>query len=390
MEYKLIVVLLLLTTITTVKGRAIRSIQSEDGDIIDCMDIYQQPAFHHPALRNHKIQLSPSYDIITLETEAAGKEKYNLMINQTWHKSGSCPKGTIPVRRPHKNINYVSNESDQKPMNLHYDDKQLINNNDTKKLYLQLENHSLAILHTEGFAYLGAKGDIRVWNPSVESDDEYSTSRVALKSGPYYDFEAIESGWAVNPKVYGDRQTRLYVYWTVDASKKTGCFDLTCPGFVQTSNEIALGAAIYPISKPNGLPYQITIYIHKDPNTSNWWVQYGERINIGYWPPDLFGAIRYHAETAQWGGEVYSKRVGTTRPHTATQMGSGRFSDFIFGTSGYVKRMRVLENGMVLRFPQWVNSYTDEYRCYDLYYISDYVEDPEFYFGGPGKNPLCP
>ncbi|GFP81994.1 hypothetical protein PHJA_000342700, partial [Phtheirospermum japonicum] len=365
---------------------------SEDGDIIDCIDIYQQPAFDHPALRNHKLQLTPSYDL-KMETEA-GKKMYvgnKNLIAQTWHKSGSCPMGTIPVRRAHKNIvskgNSISDFERKKPMNMHYD-KQL---NDRKKLYLQLENHSLAILHTEGYAYLGAKGDIKVWNPRVESDDEYSTSRVALKSGPYYDFEAIESGWAVNPRVYGDRQTRLFVYWTVDASKKTGCFDLTCPGFVQTSNEIALGAAIYPISNPTGLPYQITIYIHKDPNTSNWWVQYGERINIGYWPPDLFDVIRYHAETAQWGGEVYSTRVGITHhPHTATQMGSGQFSDFISGYSGYVKRMRVLENGMILRFPQWVNSYSDEYNCYDVYYISDYVEDPEFYYGGPGRNPICP
>lgn len=49
----------------------------------------------------------------------------------------------------------------------------------------------------------------------------------------------------------------------VDGSKKTGCFDLTCPGFVQTSHEIALGAAIYPISVPYGLPYEIIVYIFK-------------------------------------------------------------------------------------------------------------------------------
>jgi hypothetical protein len=48
-----------------------------------------------------------------------------------------------------------------------------------------------------------------------------------------------------------------------DGSHSTGCFDLTCPGFIQTSNEIALGAAIYPISIPGGLPYQITISIYK-------------------------------------------------------------------------------------------------------------------------------
>lgn len=46
--------------------------------------------------------------------------------------------------------------------------------------------------------FSGAKGDIKVWNPFVESDDEYSTSRISLQSGPYYDFESIESGWAVS------------------------------------------------------------------------------------------------------------------------------------------------------------------------------------------------
>ncbi|CAA0838399.1 Protein of Unknown Function (DUF239 [Striga hermonthica] len=247
----------------------------------------------------------------------------------------------------------------------------------------------VSILHTEGFAYIGAKGDIKVWNPNVELDDEYSTSRVALKTGPANEFEAVESGWAVNPRVYGDRQTRLYVYWTADGSVKTGCFDLTCPGFVQTSNEIALGAAIYPISNPTGLPYQITVYLYRDPNTSNWWLQYGERINVGYWPGDLFAALSRHAETVQWGGEVYSTRVGT-QPHTKTEMGSGEFSDFVMQNSGYIKRMRVLQYDLVLKFPQWVFMYADEYNCYNYYFLSDYVDDPEFYYGGPGRSPICP
>lgn len=34
-----------------------KCMQSEDGDIIDCIDIYKQPAFAHPALRDHKIQV---------------------------------------------------------------------------------------------------------------------------------------------------------------------------------------------------------------------------------------------------------------------------------------------------------------------------------------------
>ncbi|KAL0297237.1 UNVERIFIED_CONTAM: hypothetical protein Sradi_6775800 [Sesamum radiatum] len=420
MEFKWMIVLLLLllgTIFTTIssktvvndsfssgqeratdlhKSHVIKSIQSEDGDIIDCIDIYKQPAFDHPALKDHKIQLSPTHNMKT-ETTSASKKTYvgrNIgspvtVTTQTWHKSGSCPKGTIPIRRTQ--TDYVSkghsdsNYARKAPVLLH-NEKQ---SNESKKLYLLQTNHSMAILHADGFAYMGAKGDIRVWNPKVESNDEYSTSQVALKSGPYYDYEAIEAGWAVNPKVYGDRKTRLFVYWTVDANQKTGCFDVTCPGFVQTSHEIALGAAIYPISKPTGLPYQITLYIHKDPATSNWWVQYGETVNIGYWPHDLFALLKFHATTVQWGGEVYSPRVGT-HPHTSTAMGNGQFPDYVFGNSGSIKRMRVVENNMVLRFPQWVNGWSDEYDCYGIFYLSDYVEEPEFYFGGPGRNPVCP
>ncbi|XP_028806989.1 uncharacterized protein LOC114761730 [Neltuma alba] len=203
------------------------------------------------------------------------------------------------------------------------------------------------------------------------------------------DYELIEAGWAVNPSVYGDRQTRLFSYWTVDGSTKTGCFDLTCPGFVQTSNEIALGAAIHLKSIPADLTYQITIYIYKDPYTNRWWLQYNEETNIGYWPAELFSGLRSNAESVEWGGEVYSTRVGTS-PHTGTHMGSGQFPDAMFDTCGAVTRMRIHDNYPALKSPVYVEAFTDEYNCYDARYVGDYVEDPEFYYGGPGRNPLCP
>ncbi|EPS65345.1 hypothetical protein M569_09424, partial [Genlisea aurea] len=351
--------------------------QSGDGDIIDCVDIYSQPSLHHPAFRNHKIQLTPSYTN-TIRSES---EKTVTLTSQIWHEKGSCPEGTIPIRRT-----TIKNNAKEHTKFPQYNDSEMGKNN------LLLTNHSMAILLTTGLAYMGGKGDIKVWNPKVESDEEYTTSRVALKSGPRNDFEAVESGWMVNPRAYGDRQTRLYVYWTADGSRKTGCFDLMCPGFIQTTNEIALGAAIYPISTPRGLPYQITIYIRRDPYSGNWWMQYGERINVGYWPPDLFQALMRHAETVQWGGEVFSARVGgfRTRPHTATEMGSGQFPDWILGTSGSVERMRILGNDLALRVPDWVSAYSDEYYCYGVFYVEDYVEEPEFFYGGPGRNFQCP
>ncbi|XAR70815.1 hypothetical protein NMG60_11027819 [Bertholletia excelsa] len=374
------------------KNYPVKPIRSEDGDIIDCVEIYKQPALSHPALRNHTIQMTPTYSpamertVTGIGTSTKGKgDSWVTVTSQIWQRSGSCPKGTIPIKRTRKQNLHRSSSAKE------YGRKQPRVSRQSSHLdeHLQQENHSLAILITEGFSYLGAKGDIRVWNPYVESDDEYSTSRVSLKNGPYMDYEAVESGWAVNPSVYGDRQTRLFVYWTADSSKTTGCFDLTCPGFVQTSSEVALGAAIHPISVPGGLPYQITIYIFKDPNTNNWWVQYGERINIGYWPSDLFVLINHNAETVEWGGEVYSSRTGT-HPHTKTAMGSGHFPDFISGQSGSIKRMRVRQNDLILRFPDWVETFADEYDCYDVFYLGDYIDDPEFYYGGPGRNFKCP
>ncbi|XP_021800532.1 uncharacterized protein LOC110744821 [Prunus avium] len=382
--------------LTQLRRPAVKTIQSEDGDIIDCIDIYKQPALDHPALRNHTIQMAPTYDL-TKETKTMTKmdrlkkrsEQSSVTVKQTWQKSGSCPQGTIPVRRIRKKdllrASSVKDYGRKKHSTL---SGHVAESSDNKSVYLLRANHSKAILLTEGYRYTGAKGDIKVCAPSVELDDEYTTSQVCLINGPSFAFESVESGWAVNPSVYGDRNTRFFVYWTADGSKKTGCFDLNCPGFVQTSHEIALGAAIYPISVPDGLPYEIIVYIFKDPVTSNWWVQYGERINIGYWPPELFFALSYHATGVEWGGEVYSSRVGTT-PHTKTDMGNGRFASTA-GFSGVITRMRIHDNSPALKIPEWVETYMDEFNCYDAIYVEDYVEDPEFYYGGPGRNYKCP
>jgi len=59
-----------------------------------------------------------------------------------------------------------------------------------------------AILFTVGYRYLGGKADLRVCNPFVEKDDEYSTTQVALLTGPHNDFECVQSGWAVRISLF--------------------------------------------------------------------------------------------------------------------------------------------------------------------------------------------
>ncbi|KAM3399202.1 hypothetical protein P3S68_002718 [Capsicum galapagoense] len=396
MAFKLIAILLMeiITFAWGENGLAIKSIQSKDGDVIDCIDIFKQPTLYHPALKNHKIQTAPSYNPMMETTKTNDQEEsYKCVTTQTWHKNGSCPKGTIPIRRT-KNI---KKDQIKKPSFFHHDNKKLKINNDND-INLSQKNHSLAIMHTVGFRYLGGKTDMKTWNPHVEEDDEYSTSRLALLSGGYNDYQSMESGWAVNPRVYGDRQTRLFTYWTNDGSRETGCFDLTCPGFVQISHEIALDSTCdHPFLCNKGVTTaqkgdkNILKLSSGDLNTSNWWLQYGGTINIGYWPSKIFdGGLKYHATIVQWGGEVYSKNVKTIHPHTKTQMGSGQFPVYIFDNTGFMKYMRILDNAMVLKFPQIVNVYSEEYDCYRTQYMGDYTEEPEFHFGGPGRNPICP
>ncbi|TQD80131.1 hypothetical protein C1H46_034338 [Malus baccata] len=281
----------------------VKTIKSEDGDIVDCVHIYKQPAFDHPALRNHKIQA--------------------------------------------------------------------------------------AILVTVGYSYIGAQGDINIWNPKVESPDEFTTAQIWLKNGPGDAFESVESGWVVNPKVYGDGSTRLFVYWTKDAYKSTGCFDLTCSGFVQTNKDIALGMALQPISSASGPQYQTTFSITKDFHTNNWWVRVGQNIPVGYFPGELFSYLtKGAASLVEWGGEVYSSKIKKNHPHTATGMGSGDFAWNKEGNACYIKQVRIIDYSQQLKYPEWVGTFTDEEYCYAaVNYAASLAEEPVFYFGGPGLHP---
>lgn len=119
-------------------------------------------------------------------------------------------------------------------------------------------------------------------------------------------------------------------------------------------------------------------------------MNYGEYINIGYWPGELFVLLRYQGVLVKWGGEVYSTMVKTHHPHTATYMGNGNGPVTIFEDCGTMKRMRVEQNSQPLMMPEWTDVEVDEYRCYDIMYLVDYIDDPIFYYGGPGRSPWCP
>lgn len=51
--------------------------------------------------------MSPSYDPrkkVSTTAQAQGEESATTVTSQVWQKSGRCPKGTIPIRRPKEKI----------------------------------------------------------------------------------------------------------------------------------------------------------------------------------------------------------------------------------------------------------------------------------------------
>ena len=55
-----------------------------------------------------------------------------------------------------------------------------------------------AVLMTYGYNYIGASGEINVWNPRVEKLPEFTTAQIWLKNGEVNNFESVEAGWTVS------------------------------------------------------------------------------------------------------------------------------------------------------------------------------------------------
>ncbi|CAN6858834.1 unnamed protein product [Brassica oleracea] len=317
----------------------LKTIKSEDGDIIDCVDIYKQPAFDHPALRNHKLQ----------------KKHTNTRL--------------IPIQQLETNTTLARK---------------------TVRMFFAVRSN-----------YLGAQTNINVWNPSGVQKGDYSSAQMWLLAGDQSEMsEVIEAGWMVNPRVFGDNGTRFFAYLQKDAYRKTGCINLLCSGFVQTSKHLALGAAIEPVSRSGHEQYYITVKIYQDSQSKNWWLASHDNV-YGYWPRAIFKHLPQGATAVQWGGEVYSRNV-RKKPHTKTPMGSGESPIQLLGKACYHTFIRIKDASMHPKYSMPLAEFSDENQCYTtilhketnvsepyLYFGGSLLKKKKKNFGGSGQSPLC-
>jgi hypothetical protein len=140
----------------------------------------------------------------------------------------------------------------------------------------------------------------------------------------------------VYPGKYGDANARFFIYFTPDnygnGGLTRGCYNLDCSGFVQVSNQYAIGGTFSSYSTPGGEQKYATVEWFKDGTTGAWWLR-RSGVWVGYYPRSLFDSngIRDKASRVVFGGEIVDDRNnpwdnlwGTGGRHTKTDMGSGR------------------------------------------------------------------
>ncbi|KAH1064139.1 hypothetical protein J1N35_029126 [Gossypium stocksii] len=362
---------------------AVKTIQSPDGDTVDCVLSHHQPAFDLPQLKGQRPLDPPERprvyerDGVMMTAEVEEEEEEHV---QLWRMSGeTCPEGTIPIRRTTEQDMLRASSVrrfGRKP-------RRRVRRDSTSN------GHEHAVGYVSGGEYYGAKGSINVWAPHISNPYEFSLSQLWVISGSFaHDLNTIEAGWQVSPELYGDNYPRFFTYWTNDAYEATGCYNLMCSGFVQTNNRIAIGAAISPISSYHGGQFDITLLIWKDPKHGNWWLEFGSGILVGYWPSFLFTHLRDHATMVQFGGEIVNTRPGGS--HTSTAMGSGHFAGEGFGKASYFRNLEVVDwDNNLIPLPN-LRVLADHPNCYDIRGGVNGVWGHYFYYGGPGRSVRCP
>ncbi|XP_047316841.1 uncharacterized protein LOC124920400 [Impatiens glandulifera] len=359
---------------------SLKTIQSPDGDLIDCVPYHLQPAFDHPLLKGQK----PFVNRLQEEVKRPGASSNSTMevFHQLWTHSGeSCPEGTVPIRR--------TSEGDVlRASSVRRFGKKLPR---TVRRDTMSTGHEHAVAFVNGDQYYGAKASINVWSPKVTDEFEFSLSQLWVISGSFgEDLNTIEAGWQVSPELYGDNYPRFFTYWTTDAYQATGCYNLLCSGFIQTNNKIAIGAAISPRSSFNGKQFDIGVMVWKDPKHGHWWLEFGSGLLVGYWPDVLFSHLRSHASMVQFGGEIVNRRSSNGGSHTSTEMGSGHFGDEGFGKASYFRNLQVVDWDNNLLPLSNIHLLADHPNCYDIKAGKNNVWGNYFYYGGPGKNVNCP
>ncbi|KAI3914907.1 hypothetical protein MKX01_018076 [Papaver californicum] len=285
--------------------------------------------------------------------------------------SAKCPEGTVPIRRTQK-----TDLTRAKPPKANF------GRNDSSGSSQYIAGFLYQIL---GEAYYGVSASINVYNPDMVKADQFSAAEIMVGSGPFTQMNAIYAGWMVQPKLYGNNNTRLFAFTTTDGGK-TGCYNTLCPGFVQVDPKFTPSTPLSDkYSTYRGTQHTIDVKVYQDQATKNWWLIYEKNISIGYWPNSLFPLFTAGASYLYWGGNVMTAGEETLAP----RMGSGHFPDGDYQHVCYFQHIKYTDAYNKPVDPQADGTKEMSHQCGDWYRVKYFGRSKDgrghtFQFGGPG------
>ncbi|ESW13815.1 hypothetical protein PHAVU_008G228500 [Phaseolus vulgaris] len=149
----------------------IKTINTEYGNVVDCIDINKQPAFDHPLLQNHKLH----FKIINSRTRVK-----NLSNGPIFGlRKDQCPKGTVPIPRTTKE-DLIR-------------EKKLLNSSIFLRDIPGVHLAEVALSSKFG-PYYSVSGTNSVYNPTV-TKGQMSLSHIWVQNGPIDTNNKISIGW---------------------------------------------------------------------------------------------------------------------------------------------------------------------------------------------------
>ncbi|CAL0307650.1 unnamed protein product [Lupinus luteus] len=290
-----------------------------------------------------------------------------------------CPIGKVPIRRT------TEDDLTKSKSSFNTEAEQVIPGIHVVEVYMRTKVNE---------SYYGVSGTSSIYNPTVTSKDQSSATHAWVQNGEGGGTNKIYAGWHVDPKLHGNEGTYAYAEWTSDNFKNTGCFNLRCPGFVQTSQEMFLDARVERISAYNGVMIEMPITLTKDSETNNWWLSL-DNTWVGYFPAALFSNLK-SADKVGWGGRTTTTSATSIPPlgMVSPQMGSGYFPDNTFHHGSYFIHMQYQyqpgNHANAIFVPpnkdrmNWVR---DNKKCFGIEYYGNVKDNGLGYslqFGGPG------
>lgn len=279
----------------------------------------------------------------------------------------ACPAGTIPMRR------MTLAETAQFPTLASYLGKQPVG---APKPTI---DPGTAHRYGVGYQYVSNTGSnswLNVWNVS----GDFSLSQLWDVSAASTT-QTLEAGWVHYPGKFGTNNSVLFIFWTPN-NYASGCYNLDCSGFVQTSSAATLGAGFNNYSTSGGTQWGFSLQYKW--YAGNWWLFY-QGTALGYYPGGIYNGGPLNSGNAnliEYGGEAYT--AGTNWP----QMGSGQFASAGFSYAAYQNTIFYIDTTGTSQWASLGPIITNP-NCYTLS-ITPASQGGSWgsyiFFGGPGGN----